>query len=176
MADTKSKMISGVSFEISQPYLAGAVLNEAEAKTLNQVRSENIGNNVREAVKKLLEAGDTAGATALVSKKDASYVFTLATVGATKTLDPVEREARALAKDIIKTHLAATGRKISVVPEGETKESWEEKIEANIEKIATSDNVLKAAKQAVDQKKKRLETLTSSVDLGGTDTSAPASA
>ena len=43
----KSKIIDGLSFEISQPYAAGQTINEAEAKALNQVRSENIGNNLR---------------------------------------------------------------------------------------------------------------------------------
>jgi hypothetical protein len=159
MPDTKSKVINGLAFEISQPYAAGHTLNEAEAKVLNQVRSENIGNNLRDKIKELMDKGDTDGAKALVAAKDAEYVFTLANVGASQKLDPVEREARAIAKEIIKAKLAETGRKINVVPEGETKETWEEKIEANIAKIATAEQVLKAAKKAVDDKKKRLDNL-----------------
>ena len=159
MPDMKTKVIAGVAFELSQPYAAGHTLTEAEAKTLNQVRSENIGNNLREKIKELTEAGKTGEAKALVAERDATYEFTLAQVGTSQKLDPVEREARAIAKEIIKQKLAESGRKITVVPDGETKESWAEKIEANIEKIASNENVLKEAKKAVDAKKKRLDNL-----------------
>lgn len=155
----KTKVIHDVSFEISQPYEAGHVLSEAEAKALNQVRSENIGNNVRAKIKELLDAGKQDEAKALVAEKDSAYEFTLASVSASAKLDPVEREARALAREYIKAHLAQTGRKINVPPEGETKESWAEKIEANIETLAAKDEILKEAKRAVDQKRKRLDNL-----------------
>jgi hypothetical protein len=159
MPDTKTKMIAGEAFEISQPYAAGHVLNEAEAKTLNQVRSENIGNNVREKVKELLESGKLDEAKALVAEKDASYEFTLASASTSVKLDPVEREARSIAKDIVKAKLAEKGLKWAVPPEGETKESWAEKLEANVEKFATNEAVLKEAKKAVEAKKKRLDAL-----------------
>jgi len=159
MPENKTKVIAGVAFEISQPYAAGHTLTEAEAKTLNQVRSENIGNNLRDKIKELLEKNDEAGAKALVAEKDSTYEFTLASVGATAKLDPVEREARAIAKDIVKAKLAEKGLKINVAPDGESKESWAEKIEANIEKFASHENVLKEAKKAVDAKKKRLDNL-----------------
>lgn len=155
----KTKVIHDVSFEISQPYSAGHTLTEAEAKALNQVRSENIGNNVRSKIKELLEAGNTDAAKALVAEKDAAYEFTLASVSASAKLDPVEREARALAKEYIKAHLAATGRKINVAPEGETKESWADKIEAQVDILAAKDEIVKEAKKAVDQKRKRLDSL-----------------
>ena len=163
---TKTKTIHDVAFEISQPYAAGHTLTEAEAKALNQVRSENIGNNVRAKIKELLDAGKTDEAKALVAEKDASYEFTLAAVSASAKLDPVEREARALAREYIKAHLAQTGRKINVPPEGETKESWADKIETKIDELASRDEILKEAKKAVDQKKKRLENLLGSVSLG----------
>jgi hypothetical protein len=152
-------MIAGESFEITVPYVAGHVLTEAEAKTLNQVRAENIGNNVREAVKKLIEEGKLDEAKALVAEKDAAYEFTLATVGASQKLDPVEREARAIAKEIVKAKLAAQGLKWNVPKDGETKESWAEKLEANVEKFAATEQVIAEAKKAVNAKKKRLDAL-----------------
>jgi hypothetical protein len=166
MSDTKAKIINGLSFEISQPYAEGHVINAAEAKTLNQVRSENIGNNLRDFVKKAQEAGKTDELAAAVAKYDAEYVFTLASASARKTLDPVERKARAMAKDVIKAKLAELGRKLTDIPAGLTKEEWEEKLEANIEKVANSDAVLKAAKKAVDDEKKRTEGLAAELDLG----------
>lgn len=165
---TKTKTIHEVAFEISQPYAAGHVLTEAEAKALNQVRSENIGNNVRAKVKELLDANKLDEAKALVAEKDGAYEFTLASVAASAKLDPVEREARALAREYIKAHLAQTGRKIGVAPEGETKESWAEKIEAKIDEIAAKDEILKEAKKAVDQKRKRLDNLLGAGLMGDT--------
>ena len=53
----KTVTIAGLAVELSTPYAAGHTLNEAEAKTLNQVRIENIRNNSAKAVK---EAGDDA--------------------------------------------------------------------------------------------------------------------
>ena len=39
MPETKAKVINGISFNILQPYLAGHVLTELEAKVINQTRS-----------------------------------------------------------------------------------------------------------------------------------------
>lgn len=159
MSEKKSKMIAGESFEITVLYAAGHVLTEAEAKTLNQVRAENIGNNVREAVKKLIEEGNVQGARDLVAEKDATYEFTLASASAAVKLDPVEREARSIAKDLVKAKLAAQGLKFNVPKDGETKESWAEKMEANVDKFAQLPEVVAAAKKAVDAKKKRMDSL-----------------
>lgn len=166
MSETKNKIIHGVAFAVTQPYAAGHVLNEAEAKTLNQVRSENIGNNVREKVKELLEAGNQAAAEQLVAERDSSYVFTIASAGGqSKAMDPIEREARTIAKELIKQHLASQGRKLTDIPEGLDKDTWADKLEENIEKVASSEKVLDAAKKAVDAKKKRLASL-ADIDLG----------
>lgn len=162
----KTKVIAGVSFEISEPHNAGDVLTEAQAKALNQLRSENIGNNLREKIKELTEAGQVDEAKALVAKKDAEYEFTLASVAASAKLDPVEREARNLAKEIVKNLLAAKGLKISVTPAGYTDEDWKAKIESNIDTIASKEEILKEAKKTVDAKKKRLDTLTAASSEG----------
>ena len=83
------KTINGISFEISTPYSEGHVLTEAEAKALNQTRSENIGNNLRAKIKEMQEAGESEDAiAAIVAEKDAEYVFTLASVSASRKLDP----------------------------------------------------------------------------------------
>jgi hypothetical protein len=161
MPEMKNKVIAGESFQLSQPYAAGHTLTEAEAKTLNQVRSENIGNNLRDKIKELIEAGKLADAQALVAERDASYEFTLAQVGASRVLDPVEKEARSLAKEIVKAKLAEKGLKFTVAPDGETKESWAEKMEANVEKFAASEQVLAEAKKAVAAKQKRMANLAS---------------
>lgn len=161
--ETKSKIIHGVAFDITQPYAEGHVVTVAEARALNQVRSENIGNNVREKLKELLDAGDTAGATALVAARDAEYVFNMSSGSASVRRDPIENEARKVARDYIKASLAESGRKFSVAPEGETAESWGEKIEAEIERISADENVLKIAKKNVADKQKKSEQLLATV-------------
>lgn len=170
MSDTKTKVINGVSFEISQPYAAGHVLTEAEAKALNQVRSENIGNNLRNTVKAAqaaAEAGDNAPLNELadtVAKYDAAYTFAMGGGGSsTRKLDPYEREAIRLAKELVKSGLQAQGRKITDVPEGMSEEEWKAKLDAKYDEIAALDEVVKAAKKNVDAKKKQSDALLEAV-------------
>ena len=160
----KTKTINGVAYEISQPYAEGHVVTEAEAKALNQTRSENIGNNLRAKLKELADAGHSFDEmAALVAETDAAYVFTLAQVSTSRKLDPYEREARTIARDLLKAHLATSGRKLTTVPEGMTKEDWEEKVEGEIERISTSEKVVAAAKKAVDAKRKTADALMESI-------------
>jgi len=157
---TKTKTINGLQFEISQPYVKGSVLTEAEAKALNQTRSENIGNNVRAKLKEAVEAGKSVEElAAIVAAVDAEYVFTLASVSASAKRDPYEAEAFKMAKALIKEHLAAKGRKITDIPEGSTKEEWEAKLEGEYERVAASAGVVAAAKKAVDARRKTASSL-----------------
>lgn len=159
MTDTamKDKLIDGQTYKITAPYSAGHALNEAEARVLNQVRSENIGNNLRAKLKELHAKGDGGleEAIGLVAKADEEYVFTIANTGSgARKLDPIEREALNIAKDIIKAHLAKTGRSMSKVPDGETEDSWAEKIEGHLDALTTRDDVVKLAKQRAGAKQK----------------------
>lgn len=160
MPEPKTKTIEGRNFEISQPYEEGHVLTAIEARVLNQTRSENIGNNVRAKLKEAIEQGaDDAALAAIVGEVDAAYAFTAAGTRAAARLDPYEREARKIARELLKAHLAESGRKLTVAPEGSTQEEWDEKIEAEVDRIATMDTVLEAAKKEVDAKKKRADKL-----------------
>lgn len=164
MPEPKIKVINGQEFKISQPYEAGHVLNDAEAKALNQTRSENIGNNLRSLVKEaveLSEKGDNSKLNELsdlVAKYDAEYTFALGGGGvSTRKLDPLEREAKEIANEIIKADLAKKGRKLSQVPEGMSKEEWAEKLDATREMLMGKDEVLKAAKKRLAEKNKLAE-------------------
>ena len=159
------KMINGLAFEISAPYAEGHTINEAEARVLNQTRAENIGNNVRAKLKEMAEAGSSLEELqAFVAEKDAEYVFTLSNAGQSRQLDPVEREAIKIARDLLKQHLGETGRKLTVAPQGFTDEEWAEKIESEVDRIAQSEPVLKAAKQRVDARKKQADSLMSALE------------
>jgi hypothetical protein len=126
----KPKVIDGISFDISQPYTAGHVLTDIEARVLNQTRSENIGNNVRQKIKDMREGGTEDypqpqpedAIRAMVTEFDAAYEFRTASDGSRTSRDPYETEARKLAKSLLTEKLAETGRKISTVPEGLTED------------------------------------------------------
>ena len=165
MPETKTKTIEGRNFEISQPYAEGHVISAIEARVLNQTRSENIGNNVRAKLKAAIEEGQDDNALAqLVAEVDAAYEFTAAGTRAAAKLDPYEREARKMARELLKAHLAESGRKLTVAPEGLSQEEWDEKIEAEVDRIATIDTVLEAAKKEVDARSKRAQKLQTALE------------
>jgi hypothetical protein len=161
MPEAKQKIINGETFTITTPYLAGHVLTEVEAKVLNQVRAENIGNNLRETVKEALEARDKGdaskydGLAELVSKYDAEYTFSMGGGGGGATrLDPIEREAKSLAEAYVREDLKKKGRKWAQIPDGLTEEEWVEKRTAVVEKLMASEGILKLAKKRVSEKGK----------------------
>ena len=167
MPETKAKVINGISFNILQPYLAGHVLTELEAKVINQTRSENIGNNVRTKIKDMQDAGDSVEAIqAMVADFDADYVFRSVSESAGRSVDPYEKEANKIARELLKDHLATTGRKITVAPDGVTEDEWKDKVSAEVERIASTEAVLKAAKKNVDAKRKQADELLAAVSGG----------
>lgn len=164
MSEPKTRIINGVAFEIRQPYEAGHTLTEIEARVLNQTRSENVGNNVRQKLKDMADEGKTEDELrAFVAEVDGAYEFSSAREGSGRVVDPTEREARKIARELLKAHLAETGRKLTVAPEGLTEDEWKEKIEGEVDRIAALDDVLKAAKKNVEAKKKQSETLLAAV-------------
>jgi uncharacterized protein involved in tolerance to divalent cations len=164
VADTKQKTINGLVFEISQPYAEGHTITDVEARVLNQVRAENIGNNVRAKLKEMSEAGsDEAALKALVAEKDAEYVFTAGNVGEGAKLDPYEKEAQKIARELLREHLASTGRKLTVTPEGMSDDEWKAKIQENTDRIMVMDDVVKAARKRVDDRRKTADKLLESI-------------
>jgi thiamine monophosphate synthase len=166
MPEAKSKVIDGDSYMISQPYEAGHVINEIEARVLNQTRAENIGNNVRSTLKELKAQAEAEGWTEkkltnalvkVVEELDASYVFTAAATRSSAKLDPVEKEARKQARELLKEYLAQTGRKLTVPPEGITEEEWAETIESEVDRIAAIPEVMEAARETVMARQSRTE-------------------
>lgn len=154
------KTINGLQFEISEPYSEGHTVSAIEARVLNQTRSENIGNNARAKIKEMQEAGNSEAEIAdYVAGIDQNYVFTAAGVSASRRLDPVEREANKLARELLRAHLAQSGRKLTVAPEGLTDEEWDDKVSSEVERIAGLDEVLAAAKKNVAAKSKQSEQL-----------------
>jgi hypothetical protein len=154
------KTINGLQFELSNPYAEGHVVSAIEARVLNQTRAENIGNNCRAKIKEMQDANASEQEIQdYVAGVDAEYQFTAAGVSASRKLDPVEKEAVKIARELLKSHLAASGRKLTVAPEGLTDDEWEEKVQGEIDRISALDEVVKAAKKAVEAKAKQAATL-----------------
>lgn len=176
----KTITIQGEAFEVTQPYAAGHVATEAEAKALNQVRAENIRNNMAAKIKAALKAaGKTTQAdeegnevemqnplsdealgelVAAVAEYDASYEFTLASVGGGRaSRDPVEIEATKIAKASIVAQLRSKGRTLKSVTHDENGNEIEggaERLAEAIAKVAAREDVVKAAKKAVADRNK----------------------
>ena len=129
--------IQGYSFDIAEPYVDGAKMGAIEAKALNQLRAENIGNNQRKAVQAIVEkqpmvaVKDEKGKPVLddkgsivqesqpltekqlatlqadLTKYDGGYTLDMARGG--RVTDPVEKAARDIARALITKTAKAQG-------------------------------------------------------------------
>lgn len=155
--ELKTITVQGVAVEISQPYAAGHTITEAEAKALNQVRAENIGNNMRKTIKDALEeAGGNVEAIqsdiqAKVAEYDKNYEFTLASVGGGSTrLDPLTKECRSIARDFLHSKIKEAGQSVKDYKEANGEEAYK----AKIVEISEHPKVVEAAKRALKEREK----------------------
>jgi hypothetical protein len=165
----KTITISGKEFQVTEPYAAGHAITEAEAKALNQVRAENIRNNMASKVKAAYaEEGrkeddptpETIGA--LVAAYDSEYLFTLASVGGgRKTVDPVESEANRIAKTLLTAALRGKGTTVKAL----TEKIGEDAVAAKIAEIAGRDDVVKEARKVVKAREAQQESVLDGLDL-----------
>lgn len=103
----KNKTIGGVAFTVATPYTEGHVLSVSEAAGLNGLLAENVGNNM---AKKLADMA----AEPIEARQEAIDVYTQAyEFGASRTADPIEREAKAIASDRIKAAAKAKGKTLT---------------------------------------------------------------
>ena len=147
---TKDITISSVGFTISMPYAAGPIeLTEAEAKTLNQTRLENIGNNLRKQIDALKSEDGTmtdeaqAEAQALVAERDANYIFTVGSVGTSRVTDPLAKECMTLAKGVVLDNIKANDMTLKAYRE---QEGGEEKYNDLVAQVMEMPAVIAAAK------------------------------
>jgi hypothetical protein len=114
-----------VTVQVPQPYTAGATtLSEGEASALNQIVAENLSNNLRAKIvegqidgegKPTGEAHTDTTAQALVDEYLAEYELGVRRAGSgePRVTDPVEREARRIAREKAKELIKAQGGKPS---------------------------------------------------------------
>lgn len=121
--------IAGQTFEIPTPYTEGHPLTAAEASVLNQTFLENIRNNAAGKIKAAKEAFTKAGGAdadfsidtplggegpdatktlrQVIADYAGSYVFGVRVSRTSEPADPVQREARSIAREAINAKLKA---------------------------------------------------------------------
>lgn len=174
---TRQKSIGELVVTVPQPFTAGPrELTEGEAAALNQVIAENLGNNLRAKFAAGITEGEGESATtrpytpeeaqAVVDEYLARYEMGVRQVGSgeSRVVDPVEREARKLAKDKAKELVKNAGRKQSEVNLTEIADTI---YDQNIEALTA------AAKKIVDQRRKA-SSVTDALDISGLGDFAPA--
>ena len=145
---SKTISILGVEVEISTPYAEGHTISEAEAKALNQTRAENIGNNFRKRIKDSKEGVEGAEPMekilADLAAYDASYVFTLAAAGGSRsTMTPLEKESNRVAKQWLVAKLKEAGSSLKKYAE----EHGEDYVKAKVAEVAATDAIQAQAKK-----------------------------
>jgi hypothetical protein len=154
--DPKSIKVQGVTVEVSQPYAEGHKITEAEARSLNQTRAENIANNKRKQIKDMLDAeGATeesvqSAAQALITEYDKEYEFTLASVGggSVSKLDPVTKEARVIARNWIAGKLKEQG----ITQKAYLEANGDDAIKNKIAELAENEQIVKLAKENIKKR------------------------
>lgn len=144
--NTQTVTIQSESFTISAPYEEGHTLTAVEAKVLNQTRSENVCNNQRKAIKAAKEEGtfDLKASRKSVADYDAKYSFATGGPAVRRTLDPIQKEARAIARNILSTKLREQGKKM--------KDQDKDKLASAIEQWAEHPKVIAAATKVVKER------------------------
>jgi hypothetical protein len=145
---TKTISIKSLEFEVSTPYVEGHAISAAEAKALNQVRAENIGNNMRKAVTDHVEGKEGAKSLAELQAEfaayDRDYVFTLASAGGSKSTEtPLERETRSVAKAWLATKLKEAGTTAKAYKE----KNGADYVENKILEVMANEEIVKLAKK-----------------------------
>lgn len=169
----KEITIAGHSFPVAQPYAAGHAVTEAEARALNQVRAENIRNNMASRVKIAMGEEPTDEVNpdtiaSIVAQYDAEYEFTLASVGGgRRSTDPNEVEATRIARSLLADWAKSNGLTVKSLRERLGDDAYAEKVA----EIAARDAVIKEAKRRVKQRAE--QAANASLDLG-LDDIAPA--
>lgn len=111
------RTIAGRKVQVIQPFAEGQPLTEATAAMLNQTLAENFSNNLRKKVEAAGDAADDAAIQAIVDEYMGEYQpgVRASSGGSARVVDPVEREARKLAKEKVRQLLKDRGLKAADV-------------------------------------------------------------
>jgi hypothetical protein len=125
----------GATVNVNDPYAEGSVINAKEAAALNTLRGELISHRVRASVFGDLTKGQTASdeqaAAAQAKADEISRTFEFGgqrVAGEPRVVDPVEKEARAIARHEMLAKLAGAGLKLGKKATAEAPEESGDKI------------------------------------------------
>lgn len=166
-------VIQGYDFTIPAPYAEGHALTANEAAAFNQLYAENIRNNSASRIKAAKEAAEKQGVefsldtwmvgegedavTLRASIEDyaAGYEFGARRTSTKEPVDPVQREAFRIAKEVVSKQLSDKGIKQKDLAEGV--------YDAHVETVSKLEKVQKLAAKRV---KEREGLLGEDFDLG----------
>lgn len=174
--------IQGLDFDVGAPYAAGHVVNENEANALNQTRAENIRNNFASRIKKEVERLKVADSTQLdldaptgengdqpslnaqfaayVGDGEGAYQFGVRPASSREPVDPVQKEALVLARQILSDAMKAKG----ILRKNMTDEQYENALQL----YAKEASIQKEAKRRVADRQKIGAGVLEQLGLGGT--------
>lgn len=123
-----TRLIGGITVKIPAPYAEGHTVTAGEAAMLNQTLAENFSNNLRKRVEAFVPEGAAEGTTPRAATEDEAQALVDAYAGVyepgvrrssggggRKTLDPVEKEMRVIARESLNNLLQRQGLKKSDV-------------------------------------------------------------
>lgn len=171
---TDAITIQGVPVEVQERYKEGDTLKENEAAALNQTLRENVRNNcashVREAKENVARANgwfkeddetpdvtnvtvdhlDMESIQAFIDKYASEYEFGARTGGGGRTADPVIREARTIAMDLVKNAIRDKGANISSYETKELNKLRDQVLEKHNDQIMARAKERVAAAQSIN--------------------------
>lgn len=145
--------IAGYTFDAPTPYAEGHPLTANEAGVLNQTYHENLRNNFAKKVKDAKDAEGTISDDKLSELSSAfaeyaqSYEFGVRLSGGgggAAKLDPVEAEARSIAKTMVTQAIREKG--------GKVKDVDKDRLETAIATLAGREDIVKLAKKRVKER------------------------
>lgn len=154
--------IAGKKFQVRNPYDEGHALTAGEASSLNQLRHENVRNNMAKAVKTW--DGTEEGLLQAVDDYDRDYTFSIRAAGEPRvTSDPITTEAKAIAREAIKQKLEASGQKADA-----------KQISAAVEKLLANEvqgpKFRQVAEQRIAERKRLASQAMDDIDISGINT------
>lgn len=156
--------IQGLVFKAPQPYGEGHVLTAVEASVLNQTFAENLRNNFAPKIKSAIEDYakaqgvevdsvtvdqlDKAALDVVFDNYSKEYTFGVRRGG--RILDPVEKELRGMAEEIVRNALKAKGYKLNSIDGDKMEELISGVIEARPELRQEAERRVAAVRAAAD--------------------------
>lgn len=134
--------IAGLTFEVEDRYSDGQEINENEARALNQTLRENLRNNFRKTAKDEQDKGTSVDKIREMFEDYASNYEFSGKRQARAPRDPVEAEARKIARKVVKAALKKQNIDEKTLEDG--------KLDELIDAYAAKPDVLALAKETVE--------------------------